>query len=96
MRSPSKFQLTFFIEIKQIIENLYEPQNIFKSQSNPGKNKAGEITHPDFKQYHKVIVIKRVWYYHKNGQQNRIKSPLLPKSCIYGQLMGLSGGVSGK
>ena len=45
-----KISLTFFIEIEQIIENLYEPQNIFKSQSNPGKkNKAGEITHPNFK-----------------------------------------------
>ena len=45
-----KISLTFFIEIEQIFENLYEPQNIFKSQSNPGKkNKGGKITHPDFK-----------------------------------------------
>ena len=45
-----KISLTFFIEIEQIIENLYEPQNIFKSQSNPGKkNKAGETTHHNFK-----------------------------------------------
>ena len=62
-----------------------ETQNTLNSQSNfERKNKAGGIMLPNFKLCYKAIVIKTVWYWHKNKhrsmEQNR-------KPGIYGQLI---------
>ena len=93
---PINLPMAFFTQLEQKIfkfEWKHKDSQIAKAIMRK-KNGARGIRIPDFRLYYKVIVIKKVLYWHKTKnmyQWNRVESPEI-NSHIYGQLIYNKGG----